>query len=105
MEFRAIGGTHRTNRSLGGFGMNVLVARGYASEANRGVDSARPVWCQRLSTGSAQGIEQVRLEHRVKGIEGTPGGKLGFHMFAGPAEFERDIIQERTPGLAAWGRR
>jgi DNA invertase Pin-like site-specific DNA recombinase len=32
----------------------------------------------------------------------TPGGKLIFHMFAALAEFERDIIRERTQaGLAA----
>jgi len=32
----------------------------------------------------------------------TPGGKLVFHFFAALAEFERDIIQERTKaGLAA----
>ena len=32
----------------------------------------------------------------------TPGGKLTFHLFAALAEFERDIIRERTQaGLAA----
>ena len=32
----------------------------------------------------------------------TPGGKLTFHLFAALAEFERDIIRERTlAGLAA----
>jgi len=32
----------------------------------------------------------------------TPGGKLIFHVFAGLAEFEREIIRERTTaGLAA----
>ena len=32
----------------------------------------------------------------------TPGGKLVFHVFASVAEFERDIIQERTrAGLTA----
>jgi DNA invertase Pin-like site-specific DNA recombinase len=32
----------------------------------------------------------------------TPGGKLVFHMFAALAEFERDLIRERTSaGLAA----
>jgi DNA invertase Pin-like site-specific DNA recombinase len=31
-----------------------------------------------------------------------PGGKLVFHVFAAPAEFERDLIRERTAaGLAA----
>jgi DNA invertase Pin-like site-specific DNA recombinase len=32
----------------------------------------------------------------------TPGGKLVFHVFAALAEFERDLIRERTTaGLAA----
>jgi DNA invertase Pin-like site-specific DNA recombinase len=32
----------------------------------------------------------------------TPGGKLVFHIFAALAEFERDLIRERTTaGLAA----
>src|SRR5215207_3878235 len=32
----------------------------------------------------------------------TPGGKLIFHVFGAPAEFERDLIRERThAGLAA----
>lgn len=32
----------------------------------------------------------------------TPGGKLVFHVFASLAEFERDLVRERTQaGLAA----
>jgi DNA invertase Pin-like site-specific DNA recombinase len=32
----------------------------------------------------------------------TPGGKLVFHMFAALAEFQRDLVHERTSaGLAA----
>ena len=32
----------------------------------------------------------------------TPGGKLTFHLFGALAEFERDLIRERTmAGLAA----
>ena len=35
----------------------------------------------------------------------TSGGKLVFHVFGALAEFERDIIRERTlAGLAAWAR-
>jgi DNA invertase Pin-like site-specific DNA recombinase len=35
----------------------------------------------------------------------TPGGKLVFHVFAALAEFERDLIPERTSaGLAARAR-
>ena len=47
------------------------------------------------------------LRHLVDTI--TPGGKLVFHVFAALAEFERDLIRERTsagwpqpgPGVAA----
>jgi DNA invertase Pin-like site-specific DNA recombinase len=36
----------------------------------------------------------------------TPGGKLVFHVFAALAEFERDLVRERTSaGLAAAGAR
>jgi DNA invertase Pin-like site-specific DNA recombinase len=36
----------------------------------------------------------------------TPGGKLIFHIFGALAEFERDVIRERTrAGLAAAGAR
>jgi DNA invertase Pin-like site-specific DNA recombinase len=32
----------------------------------------------------------------------TPGGRLVFHLFGAPAEFERDLVRERTAaGLAA----
>jgi DNA invertase Pin-like site-specific DNA recombinase len=35
-------------------------------------------------------------------IDTTPGGKLVFHVFAALAEFERDLLRERTAaGLAA----
>jgi len=35
-------------------------------------------------------------------IDTTPGGKLVFHVFAALAEFERDLIRERTAaGLVA----
>jgi hypothetical protein len=48
-----------------------------------------------------------RVRHRVPQPAGGdrhhyPGGKLVFHLFAALAEFERDLIQERTSaGLAA----
>jgi DNA invertase Pin-like site-specific DNA recombinase len=35
----------------------------------------------------------------------TPGGKLVFHVFAALAEFERDLIRERTAAARARGRR
>jgi len=50
------------------------------------------------------------LEHRGMGLRSlteqidttTPNGKLIFHLFAALAEFERDLIRERTQaGLAA----
>jgi hypothetical protein len=34
----------------------------------------------------------------------TPGGKLVFHVLAALAEFERDLIRERTAALAEHGR-
>jgi DNA invertase Pin-like site-specific DNA recombinase len=45
----------------------------------------------------------VSLKALSQGIDtGTPGGRLFFHMLAAIAEFERDLISERTrDGLAA----
>jgi DNA invertase Pin-like site-specific DNA recombinase len=45
----------------------------------------------------------VVLRSITEGIDtGTPGGKLVFHVFGALAEFERDLIRERTmAGLAA----
>jgi DNA invertase Pin-like site-specific DNA recombinase len=45
----------------------------------------------------------ITLQSITEGLDGsTPGGKLMFHMFAALAEFERDLIRERTnKGLAA----
>jgi DNA invertase Pin-like site-specific DNA recombinase len=45
----------------------------------------------------------VSLKALSQGIDtGTPGGRLFFHMLAAIAEFERDLISERTKdGLAA----
>lgn len=46
------------------------------------------------------GVELVSIQDRVD--TGTPAGKLTFSIFAALAEFERDIIRERTnAGLAA----
>jgi DNA invertase Pin-like site-specific DNA recombinase len=52
-------------------------------------------------TGLAErGIEFRSLQEQVDTT--TPGGKLVFHLFAALAEFERDLIRERTSaGLAA----
>jgi DNA invertase Pin-like site-specific DNA recombinase len=47
-----------------------------------------------------QGKEFQSLTERIDTT--TPGGKLIFHIFGALAEFERDLIRERTPaGLAA----
>src|SRR5260221_14611943 len=47
-----------------------------------------------------RGIEFVSLTEQIDTT--TPGGKLIFHMMGALAEFERDLIRERTnAGLAA----
>ena len=52
-----------------------------------------PAW---LSAASGSGSLQEAIDTT------TPGGKLVFHVFAALAEFERDLIRERTTaGLAA----
>jgi DNA invertase Pin-like site-specific DNA recombinase len=45
----------------------------------------------------------VKVESLTEGLDtSTPGGKLVMHIFAAIAEFERDLIRERTQiGLAA----
>jgi DNA invertase Pin-like site-specific DNA recombinase len=59
---------------------------------------------------AAPGRHRPSLADRGIGFRGlqeaidttTPGGKLVFHVFAALAEFERDLIRERTAaGLAA----
>lgn len=48
-------------------------------------------------------VEFVSLQESIDTT--TPGGRLVFHVFAALAEFERDLIRERTnAGLAAVGR-
>jgi DNA invertase Pin-like site-specific DNA recombinase len=48
----------------------------------------------------ARGIELRSLTEQIDTT--TPGGKLVFHLFGSLAEFERDLIRERTQaGLAA----
>lgn len=48
----------------------------------------------------ARGVGFVCLEQAIDTT--TPGGKLVFHIFAAMAEFERDLIRERTnAGLKA----
>ncbi len=47
-----------------------------------------------------QGVALVSLTESLD--TGTPGGRLVFHVFGALAEFERDLIRERTmAGLAA----
>ena len=94
---------------------------GGASVERRGLAAAldylRPgdtlVVCRldRLGRSLKQLIETVaQLEHAGVGFRSlqeridttTPGGKLVFHVFGALAEFERDLIRERTQaGLAA----
>ncbi len=47
-----------------------------------------------------RGVSFVSLTENID--TSTPGGKLVFHLFGALAEFERDLIRERTlAGLAA----
>src|SRR5699024_3654206 len=53
-----------------------------------------------LSDLQARGIEFRSLQENID--TSSPGGRLVFHIFASLAEFERDLIRERThAGLAA----
>lgn len=64
------------------------------------------VWkFDRLARSTKQLIETVEaLEAREVGLRSvteaidttTPGGRLVFHVFAAPAEFERGVVRERT---------
>jgi DNA invertase Pin-like site-specific DNA recombinase len=57
------------------------------------VDVLERAGCYRVFVETASGARTDRP---------TPGGKLVFHVFAALAEFERDLIRERTTaGLAA----
>src|SRR6185312_11962476 len=53
-----------------------------------------------LNTLKRRGIDFVSLTEKIDTT--TPGGKLIFHLMGALAEFERDLIRERTnAGLAA----
>lgn len=53
-----------------------------------------------LDTLEQKGIDVIFLDQKID--TSSAGGKLIFHLFASVAEFERDIIKERTlRGLAA----
>lgn len=53
-----------------------------------------------LNALQARGVEFLSLTEKID--TATPGGKLIFHMMGALAEFERDLIRERTQaGLAA----
>jgi DNA invertase Pin-like site-specific DNA recombinase len=71
------------------------------------------VWkLDRLGRSLKQLIETVMtLQHAGKGFRSlqehidttTSGGSLIFHLFASLAEFERDLIRERTKGRTCCG--
>jgi hypothetical protein len=53
-----------------------------------------------VTTLAERGVGFRSLQEQVDTT--TPGGKLVFHVFAALAEFERDLVRERTSaGLAA----
>lgn len=56
-----------------------------------------------IETVNMLGSRGVGFMSLTEGVEtGTPNGRLVFHVFAALAEFERDLIRERTgAGLAA----
>jgi DNA invertase Pin-like site-specific DNA recombinase len=62
-----------------------------------------------VDTITRLGDRGVGLRSLQEQVDTTPGGKLVFHVFAGLAEFERDLVRSRTSaGLAvarARGRR
>lgn len=86
-------------------------------QLERMIDQLRPgdevvVWkLDRLGRSVKDLVDLVNRFHELKveftslteGIDtSTPGGQLVFHIFAGIAEFERDLIRERTQaGLQA----
>jgi len=98
-----------TDRASGALDERVELARvlDHAREADTVV-----VWrLDRLGRSLRHLVDTItELEHRGVGFRSlsesidttTPGGKLVFHIFAALAEFERDLIRERTrAGLEA----
>jgi DNA invertase Pin-like site-specific DNA recombinase len=52
-----------------------------------------------LDTVTGLADRDIGLRSLQEAIDTTaPGGKLVFHVFAALAEFERDLIRERTAG-------
>jgi len=59
-----------------------------------------PDLIEKVEQLSAQGVEFISLQENIDTTSAT--GRLIFHIFAGLAEFERNLISERTrAGLAA----
>lgn len=56
-----------------------------------------------ITTVTALGKKGVGFQSLTEGVDtSTPGGRLVFHIFGALAEFERDLIRERTgAGLTA----
>ena len=117
--FAVAGGDHQQIRSGGGHGWGRAVTG--AESARPGLDQALEhcregdtlvVWkLDRLGRSLPHLVETIRqLQENDIGFKSlqesidtnTSGGKFIFHLFASLAEFERDLIRERTKaGLAA----
>ncbi len=56
-----------------------------------------PACCGGVSTITALHERGIGFKSLTESIDTTtPGGKLVFHVFGALAEFERDLIRERT---------
>jgi len=61
-----------------------------------------PHLIQTIRTLEARGVHFKSLQEQID--TGTSGGKLVFHVFGALAEFERDLIRERTHAALAAAR-
>ena len=75
-------------------------AEGYVSELSEFATQLESMARESMALLAERGIGFKSLTEQIDTT--TPGGKLIFHVFGALAEFERDVIRERTQaGLAA----